>query len=194
MPPTITTPTLLTDPGFLWVAPLGTADPTNTVAGSVFTDVIGAAWIPMGATADGSVFNYQTTVTPLKVAELLDPVKYVTTDRAGTLAFALADFTLSNYNRALNGGVAALTATSGTGATSLYTVQPPAPGSEVRSMILWESTDNTIRLLCRQVFQGGSIQTTVKRGEVASMPCTFNLEVPSGGNPFTLWSAGTSRG
>jgi hypothetical protein len=96
---------VLTDPGYLWMAPLGTAEPTPTVAGSKFTDVIPAAWLPLGATTEGSTFSYSTTVEAIRVAEYFDPIKYSTTERNGSIAFNLANWTLSNYKRALNGGV-----------------------------------------------------------------------------------------
>lgn len=189
-------PYVLTDPGMLWIAPLGTADPSNTVSGSVFTDDPPVAWIPLGATTEGSTFAYSTTVEPIRAAELFDPVRYVTSERGGSIAFNLMAYTLSNYRRALNGGIAALTATSGTGATSLYTLEPPDPGTEVRSMILWESTDRTIRLLCRQTMQGGEISSAFQKAPaVAAIPCTFNLEIPSSSTkPWTMWGAGANRG
>jgi hypothetical protein len=195
MPPAVGSPSVLVDPGFLWVAPLATADPTNTVAGSVFTDTIPVAWIPLGATTEGSTFAYSTTVEPIRVAELFDPVKYATTERTGSLAFNLASWTLSNYRRALNGGTAALTATSGTGATGLYTVTPPTPGTEVRVMVLWESSDSTVRILVRQAIQGGEISTAFQKAPaIASIPCTYNMEIPTGGtSPWTMWGAGASR-
>jgi hypothetical protein len=191
----VATPVILTDPGMLWLAALGTADPTNTVAGSVFTDDPAAAFVPIGATEDGSTFSYQTTVAPISVAEFFDPIKWATTDRQGSVAFNLASYTLSNYNRALNGGIAALTVTSGSGATSLFTLEPPAPGAEVRCILLWESTDKTLRLRARQVIQGGSIASVFKKAPaLATIPCTFQMEVPAAAQPFTLWSAGTTRG
>lgn len=193
-PSAVTTPNVLTNPGYLFIAPLGSSAPTNTVAGSVFTDSWPVAWLPLGATADGSTFSYQTTVTPVTVAEFFDPIKYFTTDRAGSIAFNLANWALSNYNRALNGGVAALTATSGTGATALYTVTPPAVGSETRCMIGWESLDNTVRLVCYQTIQGGQVQSAFQKPPaLAVIPCTFNLEIPSSGTPFNIWGAGASR-
>lgn len=193
---TVATPTVLTDPGFLWIAPLGTAEPTNTVAGGVFTDDPAVAWLPLGATTEGSTFAYSTSVEPIRVAELFDPVRYATTERGGSIAFNLADWTLSNYRRALNGGVAALTATSGTGATALTELEPPDPGEEVRSMILWESTDQTLRLLIRQALQGGEVSSAFTRApDYASIPCTFNLEMPTtGAKPFKFSAAGTDRG
>jgi hypothetical protein len=196
MPPAaVATPNVLTDPGYLFIAPLASTEPTNTVAGSVFTDSWPAAWLPLGATEDGSEFTYGSTVEAITVAEFFDPIKYATTERHGTIAFNLANFALSNFQRALNGGVAALTATSGTGATSLFKVEPPNPGSEVRCMIGWESLDNTVRLVCRQTIQGGEVTSAFRKApSLAVIPCTFNLEKPTSAQPFTLWSAGTARG
>ena len=153
-----------------------------------------AAWLPLGATEEGSTFAYSSTVEPITVAEYFDPISYRTTERGGSIAFNLADFTLSNYRRALNGGVAALTATSGTGATTLGTLEPPNPGGEVRSMIGWESLDNTIRLICHQTLQGGEVSSAFQRApSKALIPCTFQMEVPSGGKPWTMYSAGADR-
>jgi hypothetical protein len=191
----VATPTVLTDPGMLWIAPLATAAPTNTVAGSVFTDDPAAAWIPLGATEEGSTLSYETSVEAVRVAEFFDPIRWSTVERNGSIAFNLANFTLSNYNRAMNGGTAALTVSSGTGATSLYTVEPVAPGSEVRCMILWESTDRTIRVMVRQAIQGGAIESAFQKAPaLATIPCTFNFEVPTGAQPFIMWGAGTARG
>lgn len=194
MPPAVATPTVLTSPGFLWIAPLGTAAPTNTVTAGVFSDAIAAAWIPLGATTDGSTFNYSTNVEAIMAAELFDPVKHVTTERSGNVAFNLMDFTLSNYRRAMNGGIAKLTA-AGVAGSELTTLEPPDPGDEVRSMILWESTDATVRLMLRQTLQGGEVSTAFQRApSTAAIPCTFNMEIPSGGTkPFVIWGAGTTR-
>lgn len=192
--PETAVPKILTDPGYLFIAPLGTALPTNTVAGSVFTDPWAAAWIPLGATEDGSEFAYSSTIEPITVAELFDPIEYRTTGRAGRIAFNLADWTLSMYRRALNGGIAPLTPTSGTGATTLGTLEPPDPGGEVRSMIGWESLDNTTRLIARQTIQGGEITTAFRRAPAkAVIPCTFQMETPAAAKPWVLFAAGEER-
>lgn len=193
MPPAaVATPKVLTDPGYLFIAPLASAVPTNTVAGSVFTDAWPVAWIPLGATTEGSTFNYSTSVEAIRVAEFFDPIKYATTERGGSFAFNLASYTLSNYRRAMNGGTAAMTATSGTGATALYKLSPPTPGNEVRAMIGWESLDNTLRIVCYQTIQGGEISSAFTRApDIAAIPCTFNLEVPASGVPFDMWGTET---
>jgi hypothetical protein len=197
MPPAaIATPNVLTDPGYLFIAPLASTLPTNTVAGSVFTDAWPAAWLPLGATSDGSTFTYSSTVEAISVAEFLDPIKWVTTERSGSIAFNLANISLTNYRRAMNGGVTALTPTSGTGATALYTVEPPVPGAETRCMVGWESLDNTVRLVARQTIQGGEISSAFQKAPAfATIPCTFNFEVPTNGDkPFVMYGAGANRG
>lgn len=185
----------LTNPGILRIAPLASTLPTNTVAGGVFTDAWPAAWLFLGATEDGSEFSYSTEVEAIEVAELFDPVAYATTGRAGSISFALASWCGTNYRRALNGGVAELTPTSGTGATALYEVEPPDPGNEVRCMIGWESLDKTSRLVCRQTIQGGEVTTAFKKPpDKAVIPVQFNLEKPASAQPFKLSFAGSNRG
>jgi hypothetical protein len=194
MPPAVATPAILTDPGFLWIAPIGTTAPTNTVTAGKFSDAVAAAWLPLGATTEGSTFSYSTTVEAITVAEFFDPISYATTERSGNLAFNLASWTLTNYRRALNGGVAALTPSGGAG-LELTTLEPPDPGTETRCMLLWESTDATVRLMLRRCIQGGEISTAFQKAPtVASVPCTFNMEIPTGSNkPWIMWGAGTSR-
>lgn len=193
-PAAVVTPNVASDPGYLFIAPLGSTAPTNTVTSSAFSDAWDAAWLPLGATADGAEFSYSTEVTPVSVAEFFDPIRYSTTGRAGSISFALANFGLSNYRRAMNGGVAALAATSGSGATALYDVTPPTPGSEVRAMIGWESLDHTLRLICYQTICSGEVTSAFKKApDLALIPCTFSLEVPSSGIPFKLSGAGATR-
>ena len=191
--PTTATPTILTDPGYLFWAPLATALPTNTVTASKFTDAWAAAWVPLGATENGSQLSYSSTVEAVNVAEFFDPIKYATTARSGNVAFNLADYTLANWKRAMNGG--AMTLVSGTGATALTSFSPPAPGAEVRCMIGWESLDSTLRLICYQTLQGGEVQSAFRKApSLALIPCQFNFEVPSSGKPFELFAAGSARG
>lgn len=190
----IATPNLLTDPGYLFIGPLLSTLPSNTVVASQFTDDWPAAWLPLGATEEGSEFKYSTSVEAVRVAEFFDPIRWATTDRSGSIAFALAHHGATNYRRALNGGVTALAPTSGSTTTALYTVEPPTPGSEVRAMLGWESQDHSIRLVCHQTIQGGEVNTAAKKAPAKGLiPCTYNLEVPAGGKPFTRWFAGDWR-
>lgn len=192
MPATLAQPTILTDPGYLFWAPLLSTLPTNTVVGSVFTDTWPAAWKMLGATEDGSEFNYETKLEAIKAAEFFDPLRWVTTDRSGSFAFNLMSYTMANLARAMNGATVATV--SGAGTTLLSKLTPPTPGAEVRAMIGWESLDATLRIVTYQTIQGGAIKTAFKKApSVAVMPCSFNFEAPSSGVPFEMWSAGTTR-
>lgn len=190
--PTTATPVLLTDPGYIFTAPLGTAEPTNTVVGSVFTDAWPAGWVSAGATEEGGKFAYEIETEQITAAEFFDPLKIVTVGRSGSFAFAMMSWTLTNLKVAMNGGT--LTLVSGTGATALNKFEPPDPGTEVRRMIGWESLDATARLVCRQTLQAGSIEPSfAKAPEKALIACEFQLEVPAAAKPFAFWTAGASR-
>jgi hypothetical protein len=192
MPPAaVATPLIATDPGWLFWAPLGTAEPTHAVTGSVFSDVWPAAWIPLGATDGGSTFNWQTTTDQVLVAEFLDPIKYIATGRSGSISFSLASVHMENFRRSMNGGTVA---SSGTGATSMRTYTPPALGADVRCMIGWESQDSTERLIAYQAYNSGQVSISRAKGTAkATLNCEFNLEVPASGNPFKYLTAGVAR-
>jgi hypothetical protein len=190
----IPTPMLLTDPGYLIGAVLGTTLPTNTVAGSIFTDAWPAGWINLGATEEGSTFSGEINIEAVTVAEFFEPIQYSTTERNISIAWAFADYTLHNIKRAWNGGMGVITATSGTGATALYDFEPPDPGAELRIMIGWESLDHTLRLVCRQCINGGTIETQAAKAPAKGLiPVTFSLEKPLAAKPFK-YSAAAARG
>jgi hypothetical protein len=194
MPATIPQPQILTDPGILWITAIGTAEPTPAATAGKFSDVLPAAWILLGPTEEGSSFSDATSVDTISVAEFLNPIRNVVTGRTSKLSFALASWTLSNYRRALNGGVAAI-APVGTAGSEVTSLEPPVEGSEVRSMIMWESTDGSLRLLGRQCFQTGEVSTDLKPApDKALIPCEFSFEQPSTGlRPWKMWAAGTGR-
>lgn len=193
MPGATATPQLLVDAGRLFWAPLASTLPTNTVIGSKFTDTWPVAWLSLGATDDGSEFNYEIKVEPVKSAEFFDPIKYFTTDRSGSIAFSMQNFALKNYQYALNGG--AYTVVSGTTTTQLTSLTPPVPGAEVRAMIGWESLDETMRIVMFQTISSGSIKSKfAKAPNTAMIPAEFNFEVPvSPTYPWIMWVAGQAR-
>lgn len=190
-PAAVATPNLLVDPGWLFHAPLGTALPTNSVTASKFTDAW-TTWVPLGATVEGSTFSYETEVEAMSVAELFDPVKYATVSRTGSIAFALADYTLTNLKRALNGGTITTTGSAG---TSMNSYALPTPGAEVRSMLGWESSDSTVRIIVLQALCSGTIEMAFQRApDFTQIPMEWSMELPSGGSqPFNMYTAGVAR-
>jgi hypothetical protein len=190
--PTTATPNLLVDAGYLFWAPLASAEPTNTVVGSKFTDAWPVAWLSLGATKSGTDFTYDVKVEPMTVAEFYDVIAYRVTERTGSMAFLMANFALTNIKYAMNGG--ALTVVSGSGTTQLNSYTPPIVGAEVRAMIGWESLDNTVRMICYQTLSGGSIKAAFNKApDYTTLAAQFNFEVPTSGIPFKLYSAGTAR-
>jgi len=191
---TTATPNIISDPGFLFVAPIGTALPTNTVAGSVFTDAWAASWINVGATDEGSTFSWETTVEPVSVAELFDPIKQAVTGMSGSMSFALADYTLKNLARATNAGAGATATVSGTGATLLSSLEPPDPTAIVRQMIGWESLDATLRFIGRQCINASTIESAFQKAPNKSLiPIQFNFERPTAAKSWIFYSAGAVR-
>lgn len=193
MPLTYSTPLVLNDPGFLFWAPLASTLPTMAALASTYDlDTWPVAWIPLGATEDGSTFTYETKVEAVKVAEFFDPIRWSTTDRMGSFAFNLASYTLKALQRAYNGGT--ISTVSGSGVTLSSKLVPPTPGNEVRAMIGWESLDHTMRIISYQTINSGTIASAYKRApSFAVIPCVFNFEVPSAGQPFEVYAAGTGR-
>ena len=185
------TPTLLTDPGFLFWAPLGSAVPAMTVVGSVFTDAWPVAWVNLGATADGTDFEYNISASPVYAAEFADPLKQVVVSRSGSMAFELLNYTATNLKKVPNG---ATTTVTGTTTTTLTKITPPTVGTETRAMIGWESLDATVRVIGYQCLNTGSLKMSFKKApSTASQPVVFSFEVPSTGVPFEAWTTGTAR-
>ena len=178
--------------GYTYVSALGVAAPTNTVAGSVFTDAWPANWFPWGVTREGHTLNVEIDTETVEAAEYLDPLLTVTTGRSVSVEMELMQVHLTNFKRVFNDGTLS---TSGAGATLLTTLTLPAIGGEVRCQLGWESTDNTERWWGMQCFQTGSVAINRQKGaDNASLPVTFNFEPDASSQPIYFASAGVTRG
>jgi hypothetical protein len=194
MPGVVPQPQILTDPGILWISSIGTAEPTPAATGGKFSDALPAAWLLFGPTDEGSSFSDSVDTDTITVAEFLSAIRNVVTGRSSTLSFALASWTLSNYRRAINGGIAAI-APIGTVGSEVTSLEPPVEGTETRAQVIWESTDATLRLLGRQAFQTGEVSSDFKPApDKAVIPCEYAFEQPTTGlRPWKMWAAGTAR-
>lgn len=173
-----------TGPGLIYVAPLGTTEPTTATA------ALPSAWRPIGYTEEGVTISYEITNEPIEVAEEFDPVRHETTGRSGSVAFSMAEVSRQNLALVLNAGAAA----ANTGS-----IEPPDPGDEVRVMIALDSAGqadsaNTApgttnaRWVWRQCLQAETIE--MGRGKApnkALIPATFRLEKPAGAKPFIVY-------
>lgn len=168
------TPTNLTvGPGLLYVAPIGTTEPTSA------SSTLPSAWRAVGYTEEGTTFTEDRTNEGLEVAEEFYPVRYATTSITNSVAFAMAEATRQNLALALNSGAAALNDAS-------Y-FEPPAPGSEVRVMIVLQ-TDDGARWIFRQCFNGGTVELRRQKAPDKTLIATeFRLEKPTGLQPWRVY-------
>lgn len=192
MSPTVATPNLLSGPGYLFGTAIGSALPANTASGGVFTDPWPVAWVPLGATTTGTSFQATQTLSPLDVEEFIDHIGYRMTGRESKVQFSLAQPTAMNLQRAFNGGT--LSVISGTGLTQVADLTPPAPGSETRLMIGYESADHTIRFFGFQAINAATVQIDFKKApNISAVPFDLNLEVSATyGVPYKFSFAGTA--
>lgn len=191
-PTPVATPLLIRDPGYLFWAPFGTTEPTYASTASKFSDVWPVAYIPMGATQDGTTFNWESPLEAIYAAEFLTPVAYANAEQSGHIGFGLLDFTLKSLQRAMNGGPP--TTVSGATTTLVSKFDPPDPSEIVRSVIGWESLDNTLRIFGRQCINASAIEASFKKGtDVGVIPCEFNFERPTGARSWSIYSAGVAR-
>lgn len=167
-------------PGRLYVATLGTTEPTSATA------VLGSAFNPVGYTEQGSAFSTNLTNSEVDVEEEVDPILYVLSKRANTLAVTLAETTRRNLALAVGGGAGAV--------NDATTFEPPDPGTEVGVMIVWDSTladtpaSTNVRWLFRQCKGGGTIAIPRRKApNKATIAVTFNLEKPSSSAPYKVF-------
>jgi hypothetical protein len=160
-------------PGYLYIAPIGTTEPTDLVTAWA---TVSAAWVALGYTDQGSEFDYQLNTSPVNVAEELDAISNAPDGRQSSVKFNLAQITATNLKYASNGG----TVTTGTG---IVTFEPPDLGTEVRVMLGFESEDHQERWVFRQGLQTGQLTIVRQKGaNNATMSAEFMLEKPASGS------------
>lgn len=178
MPAPINSSDLQIGPGILYVAPIGTTEPT-AVTGSY-----PSGWTALGSTEGGPEFDYEITTADIEVAESLDPIQIRTTKRKGTLKFDLAEVSAFHVQLGLNGGASIPSVVGGVASPAI-----PAIGQEVRVMLAWDADDATERWIYRRCIQAGSL--AFKRAKAPAktlVTCSFQLEqanpIPGDGLPF----------
>lgn len=184
-------PQLLTDPGFLYWAPLGSPLPSGLSTANAFTDTWPISWIPLGMTDSGTDIDITMTTSPITAAEVIEPLAYRTTDRTGMMSFMLKSVTAANLARAFNGAATTVTGTAG---STITQVDPPVVGSETRAMLGFESLDSTFRFVAFQVFNSGDIKLAFNKAPATTaIPWKAMLEKPALTLPWRAWTAGMAR-
>jgi hypothetical protein len=166
-------------PGLLYVAPIGTAEPTTG------SGALPSAWTPIGYTDDGTTFSYGTTFEDIDVAEELDPIRKVATKRQVSLKCAMAQVSAQTLSIAANGG------TIGSPTTGFVTFDPPELGQEAAVMVAWDSDDHQERILIRKAIQVGAVDEARKKApNKAMIPIELAGQVPDDGSGiYRRWIA-----
>jgi hypothetical protein len=201
--PVLVKPNLITDPGWLYYAPLSTVIPDMTVVNSVFSVAWATPWVWLGMSDSGSDWHYNMTESPIDVAELYDPVQHRITARMGSVGFSLTNYTASNLALAMNGATKTVTGSMTTGTTpvaspttTLTKVTPVQPGQETRFMLGWESTTGDVRKIAYQCLNTGDIVEAYNKAPAKTL-IAFNamFEIPATTVvPAETWYAGVARG
>src|SRR5665213_3600638 len=169
-------------PGTIYIAPLGTAEPTS------LSGAWNVAFVDIGYTEKGTTFTNGLTASDVDVAEEYYPISTVVTAKTAKVDFALSQITASNFQVAYAGGTVVT-------ASGYVTFEPPLAGTETRVMLGWQSVSGDERFLWRRCFQSGS--TAMVRQKTlpqALLPVSFNLEKPTGALPWKWWGSTARNG
>lgn len=104
----VTVSNFLQGPAELYAGAFGAAEPAESAVNST---PAASAWTDMGGTSGGARLNVALTYSELAVDQLVDSPGRRLTKRDFNIATSLAEVTLDNLDRALNGG----TSSSGSG-------------------------------------------------------------------------------
>jgi hypothetical protein len=159
-------------PGKLYIAPLESTEPDD------LETAWDGAWVGLGYTDTGSEFVFDNTFEDVMVAEELEPVEILQTQRSISVNFTLAEITAANMERAFNGGDIET-------ALGVVTFEPPDAGDYTPVMIGWESDDGLERWVFRRCIQTGSVTMARRRApDKATIPVSFRATKPANAQSF----------
>jgi hypothetical protein len=151
-----------------------------------------SGWTNIGATDNGSTFARQVTTGDVTPEEAFYPELIATTGITESISFGLLYMTPDNWLLGFNGGT---TSTAGTGGTALTTYTPPAPGAEVNRMLIWQSVDDSERMIWRSVFNAGQVSIVRQKSpNKAVLAVEFRVLQPASGAAWTRYSADSVLG
>jgi hypothetical protein len=153
-------------PGWLYIAPLGTVEPTD------LTTAWDADWVPVGYTQEGSTVGFDQTFEDIDVEEEYDSIDTLQTKRIITVSFNAAEMTATNLQRAFNGGTIET-------AGGEVTFEPPDAGDVTRVALGWESDDSLERWIFRRCVQTGSPEINRQKApNYSTINLTYRVTVP----------------
>jgi hypothetical protein len=163
-------------PGWLYIGPIGSAEPTDL---STAWETVDADWVNLGYTDGGTTFVFDQTFEDVTVDQEYDPILTLQTARQVTVNVQAAELTVANLEAAFNGG----TITGPTG--GLVTFEPPDAGDYTHVMVGWEATDALERWIFRKCLQVGSVEIGRRKApDKAVIPLSFRAVKPADATAF----------
>lgn len=149
------------------------------------TDTITSSVAHALAVGDKVIFGAMTNAAPI-VAGQLYYVKTVPTSTTLTISATLGGAVLDITT---DGSSASISKSLGT-----VKFEPPAPGSEVRTALGWESQDHFERWVWRKALNTGDVKVARKKApDKSTIPMEFHTEVVTNIKPFMALFADTFK-
>ena len=166
------TATIVGGSHYLFVAPFGTALPTDV--GASAGDALNAAFAHCGYTSDsGSSFKVDTQSTDLYASQAYDPIRTIIQSRKATITAPLIEWNAASIVAAFGGGT--ITAT-----TNGAKYEPPTAGTieEVSAVLDIVDGDELTRIVIERAIVVGSVEGTFSKSAFATLPITLNALAP----------------
>lgn len=156
-------------PGRLYVAPLGTSEPTSCSA------ALPSAWWAVGYTEDGTAVSTSITSEAIEVAEELDPIGFEQTRRMTKLSIKMAESTKKRLALALGAGAGQTDNAAG--------FEFPDAGDVVGVMFVWDSEETPSATNRRWIFRkctpSGDLEIARRKApQKALIPAVFDCAKP----------------
>lgn len=171
--------------GTVFVAPLGTAEPTTEAT------ALNAAFKPLGLIEPaGATFTDGTTKGYVDAWQRFQHVKTLILSKDTQVSFGLLQWNNATLRLAFGGVVTQPT-------TGHFKFEPgdPADGADERCMILgWSDETSDYRLVMPRVTLAAAVNTSFVRSAAATLPMTFDILGPETGQAFYMLSNNAAWG
>lgn len=157
--------------GSIWVAPVGTSEPTD------HDNAYPAGWVELGyASEDGVTLSVSRTMANIPVWQSFFPVRRMVTDRDMTAKFVLRQWNKSTLVLAFGGGTITHVA-SDVGIDEHWRYDPPDPSVVDERMLGIDWIDGTkiYRLIIERGQVADNAETKIARAAAADLPITFGI-------------------
>lgn len=178
---------LIVGAGYIYHAAIGTTEPEDD---QVHEEPSSASWSNLGFTDGGVSLTYSPEFFQLAVDQLVDPIGQRLTAREFVISTNLAEATLDNFQKILNGGTLA-TGTAGSGVSfQSFTPEVDPTGAPTYFMVIFDGFAPggfARRVILRKTLQVGEIGQSYTKDGQTMYPVQFKAHyVDSTTAPFKI--------